>query len=114
MDALAFAMVEGVNALGPFVHHFFHGGFGGRGIGDSFFVRRDSRSFASLRMTVLILMMFLFCSRLLEEVPGFAELFEAGTASADVAFGVEAEAGAFWKGVGGDYVPEVEREDVGD
>ena len=51
---------------------------------------------------------------MLEEVPGFVELFEAGTASADVAFGIEAEAGAFGEGVGGDYVPEVEREDVGD
>ena len=51
---------------------------------------------------------------MLEEAPGFAVLFEAGTASADVAFGIETEAGAGGEGVGGDYVPEIEREDVGD
>ena len=61
--ALAFAVVEGVNALGPLGHHAFHGGFGGGGVPircggsgrsvNSFFVRGDSRSFASLRMTVL-------------------------------------------------------------
>ena len=48
-----------------------------------------------------------------EEVPGFAVLFEAG-AVADVSFGVEAEAGACGQCVRGDYIPEVEREDVSD
>src|SRR5438874_2150976 len=52
--------------------------------------------------------------RLLEEVPGFAVLLEAGRASADVALGIETEAGAGGKGVGGNNVPEIEREDVGD
>ena len=52
--------------------------------------------------------------RLLEKVPGFAVLLEAGTASADVAFGIETEAGAWREGVRGDYVPEIQGEDVGD
>jgi hypothetical protein len=43
----------------------------------------------------------------LEEVPGFAVLLEAGRASADVAFGIKTEAGAGGKGVGGDYVLEI-------
>lgn len=51
---------------------------------------------------------------MLEEAPGFAVLLEAGLASADVAFGIEAQAGAGGEGVGGDYVPEIEGEDVGD
>ncbi len=52
---LAFAVVEGVNALGPLGHHAFHGGFGGGSVGrrgGSLFARGDSRSFASLRMTI--------------------------------------------------------------
>ena len=51
-----FAVVEGVNALGPFGHHFFEGGFGDGGSerrGGGFFVRRNCRSLAPLGMTVL-------------------------------------------------------------
>src|SRR5256885_10754776 len=58
--------------------------------------------------------MILVGLRLLEEALGFAILLEAGRASADVALGVETEAGAGGEGAGGDYVPEIEREDVGD
>ena len=46
-------------------------------------------------------------------MPGFPVLLEAG-AAADVAFGVEADAGAGGQGLGWDYVPEIERENVGD
>ena len=47
-----------------------------------------------------------------EEVPGFAELFEAGTAA--VSLGIEAERHAGGQDRDGDYVPEVEGDNVGD
>jgi len=51
-----FAVIEGMNALGPLGHHAFHGGFGDGGVGrrgGEFFVRQDCRSLAPLGTTVL-------------------------------------------------------------
>jgi hypothetical protein len=46
-----------------------------------------------------------------QEVPGFAVLFPAGALAGDV--GVETEAGAVLENLGGQDVPDVERDDVG-
>lgn len=51
-------------------------------------------------------------ARSAEEVPGFAEVFEAGAFAGCV--GIEAQALAGREGVDGQDVPDVERDDVGD